>query len=295
MPQNDVEEERKIVLHEVEVFSAEIQNQIERIERCKKIRADLLASYKKFSEQKAGICPTCKQPMPLKVFEALRDDKLLDIQIQGDANNAELEKAQRVLTKVNADLAQAEKHLQKLNNAANAKFKPSDFYDREKVRKLDDDIAELNLQLTKLKASTDIQARIDELKARDAELQKKLATLEKLKKLGEDVQHRKIVACEENINSHFENVSTGEVKATCEPMLHGVPYSALSKGERLKTALEIFKTLQNHFGIEMPLFIDDAESYTINSFVELPNQIFLFKVTDEKDLTIEIKSVEENF
>ena len=88
----------------------------------------------------------------------------------------------------------------------------------------------------------------------------------------------------------FELVqSTGEYKPTCAAMLHGVPYAALSKGEQLKAALDIWRTLQKVYGVELPLMIDDAESYTRNSFVDVPNQLWLFKVSDEERLVIEVK------
>ena len=79
----------------------------------------------------------------------------------------------------------------------------------------------------------------------------------------------------------FEKYKTAEgIKETCEPLLNGVPYAALSKGEQLKASLDILQTLQTAFKIELPVFIDDAESYTSNSFVDLPNQIILFKATE---------------
>ena len=70
-------------------------------------------------------------------------------------------------------------------------------------------------------------------------------------------------------------------------MIDGVPYSSLSKGEKFKAALDILNALQSKFQRQFPLMIDDAESYTSNSFVELPNQLFLFKVT-ETDLQVSV-------
>ena len=70
-------------------------------------------------------------------------------------------------------------------------------------------------------------------------------------------------------------------------MIGGVPYSSLSKGEKLKAALDILNAVQKHYGLKMPLVIDDAESYTANSFVDLDNQLILCKVA-EADLKVAI-------
>lgn len=87
----------------------------------------------------------------------------------------------------------------------------------------------------------------------------------------------------------FETLINGTVKEICEPMIDGVPYDdGLNRGAKFKAALDILRTLQKFYSIELPIFIDDAESYTSNSFVELPNQIFLLKVS-EGDLKIEVE------
>ena len=75
--------------------------------------------------------------------------------------------------------------------------------------------------------------------------------------------------------------STDGLEECCEPMINGVPYSSsLSKGERLKAALDILNTLQKFYGVEMPVFIDDAESYTNNSRMNLPNQVIYLKAAE---------------
>ena len=88
----------------------------------------------------------------------------------------------------------------------------------------------------------------------------------------------------------FEVCINGSVKEICEPMIEGVPYSCgLNRGAKLKASLDILGTLQNFYSAELPIFIDDAESYTSNSLVELPNQLFMMKATeDEENLKIEI-------
>ena len=121
--------------------------------------------------------------------------------------------------------------------------------------------------------------------------------------LAESYIRRKIEVLESSINRHFqfvkfkmfEDFKTVEgVKDCCDPFLNGVPYAALSKGEQLKASLDILNTLQKAFGVKLPVFIDDAENYTSNSFLDIPNQIILLKAVEGvRELKFDID--EKNF
>ncbi len=101
----------------------------------------------------------------------------------------------------------------------------------------------------------------------------------------------------ESINANFESIKfkmyeilkNGEVRNICEATLNGVPYRNLSKGEKLKAALDFVKTMQKVSGVMFPLMIDDAESYTSNSLIEVPNQKIQFKVEEGQSLKIEVE------
>ena len=164
-----------------------------------------------------------------------------------------------------------------------------------RMRQLQDEVHALIELSQKLQAADKIRKRIDELVEREKSVSSQVIKLEgELAKTLKARQER-LASFEQQIDSQFEFVkfklsklqANGEVKADCVPLLNGVPYPNLSKGERLKVALDIMRTIQRKAKREMPLFIDDAESYTSNSFVDLPNQLFLFKVTDS-DLKIEV-------
>ena len=61
----------------------------------------------------------------------------------------------------------------------------------------------------------------------------------------------------------------------------------MSKGEKFKAALDALQTFQNYYGVELPLIIDDAESYTKNNLLTIPNQKIILKVVEGQDLKIE--------
>ena len=123
-----------------------------------------------------------------------------------------------------------------------------------------------------------------------------IATLEGKIARAENFQHERIKQFEEQINANFEHVRfklfdrlvDGTPREVCEAMIDGVPYQSLSKGEKLKAALDILRALQRRYGVELPLIIDDAESYTANSLVDVPNQKILLRVT-EGDLQIAVE------
>ena len=246
-------------------------------------RKSLLKQYHDVEKMPQGLCPTCGQEMPREKFIAERNAKLAQIVAEGKNSAKDIADFKKILSAFEDEL--------KLERA-----KP--VADENRLATLDRDISDLERDLAKVESAAGIKDRIKTLATREKKLNQLIATLEGQIKIAENFQQRKIELVEENISANFEFVrfklfdyfiTTGEIKPTCEAMLDGVPYSALSKGEKLKAALDIFKALQKHFGTDLPLIIDDAESYTQNSFVELPNQIFLCKVSDD-DLKITIES-----
>lgn len=41
-----------------------------------------------------------------------------------------------------------------------------------------------------------------------------------------------------------------------------VPYGSLNNGARINAGLDVIKALSHHYGVSVPLFIDNAESVT---------------------------------
>ena len=191
-------------------------------------------------------------------------------------------------------IAEIERRIAELSGEQSKLQADAELKRREQFDKIDRQITDVREQLLTFRAAQELRDRVDQLRDQQRKTNEELATVEYQIDRAKIFQQRKIELVEGAINSKFEHVqfklfdvliSTGEVKPTCEPMLHGVPYSSLSKGERLKAALDIFNTLQKFYGVELPLIIDDAESYTLNSLLDLPNQKFFFRV-EECELTI---------
>lgn len=164
------------------------------------------------------------------------------------------------------------------------------------IKTLQDEIRSLTERINTLRNEEKLQKRLEELIAEQKQANARLIEVEGRIENEQRTRQSRIVAAEKLINEQFEHVkfklfklqANGELKPDCAAMIDGVPYANLSKGEKFKAAMDILRTFQKVYGLEMPLFIDDAESYTSNSFVTIPNQLFLFKVTDD-DLKITVE------
>lgn len=257
-------------------------------------RDKLRVEFHNLKSSSAGTCPTCGQRIPVETFEAKRDEKLLEVVTDGKKIAAEIGKLETELETTDAEISKAAHIVKNLESNVQNEL------DAEKNRaeqsaKLQREIAELESEKLQLQTAAAVEKRINQLAAQERDLNQQIAEREGQLVKAEKFQHEKIRHFEEQINANFEHVKfklfdrliDGTPRETCEAMIEGVPFSALSKGEKLKAALDIFRALQKHYGVELPLILDDAESYTANSFVELPNQKFFFRVTDS-ELAIEV-------
>ena len=291
--------------------ATELRRQIDYHERKKTEaaarREELLEKYFVLANMERGKCPTCGQLIPVEKFEARREKELARIVADGQSCKAEIAEHEELLAELNDALTKvpvqvpAENQIAALKERIRTLEEKRSALESERRKKLDEleaRIGDLVQSLNRVRVVANTQKRIAELRTREQDLNRQIAEMERELALADKFLQRKIELSEARISEHFEHIrfklftyviTTGEVKPTCEVMLNGVPYSALSKGEKLKASLDIWRTLQKKLGVELPLMIDDAESYTRNSFVDVPNQIWLFKVSDAPRLTIEVK------
>lgn len=66
--------------------------------------------------------------------------------------------------------------------------------------------------------------------------------------------------------------------------MKGVPFPVANAAGKINAGLNIIKALQKHYGVLMPIFVDDAD--LVNQFPEMDNQMIYLRVTNEKRLTI---------
>jgi hypothetical protein len=79
----------------------------------------------------------------------------------------------------------------------------------------------------------------------------------------------------------------GGLNETCEVTYNGVPYSDLNNAMRINIGLDIINTLSAHYGISVPIFIDNAESVT--SLEAVNGQVIRLIVSEQnKKLNVEV-------
>ena len=184
---------------------------------------------------------------------------------KSDCINIENDNNYTVL-KAKADKLKTE--IETLKNEENSELKEKI---QSEIGELGAKIDAYNDELATIKQSENIERRIEELKLREKELAATYSQLKKQLFLTEEFMRAKVRVTETNINSHFKYVRwkmfkeriNGALEECCEPLIDGVPFSeGLNKGNKMKAALDIVNALSGYYGITLPIFIDDCESYT---------------------------------
>ena len=114
------------------------------------------------------------------------------------------------------------------------------------------------------------ERRIAELKEDARNASQALEAIEKMLYLMEEFVRFKARFVEESVNDLFRIVSfrlfreqaNGGLEERCDAVVGGVPYMGLNNGMKINAGIDIINTLSRHYGVTVPLFIDNAEAVT---------------------------------
>lgn len=158
---------------------------------------------------------------------------------------------------------------------------------KEQIEPLDKEIAKESL----LSFARKREEELREEAKNNAEI---LSALDKQLFLCEEFARFKVEYTEQAINGKFhithwklfsEQVNGG-LADCCEATFDGVPYGSLNNGMRVNVGIDVINTLSAHYGISVPLFVDNAESVT--SLRNTGTQIIRLVVSEsDKELRIE--------
>ena len=138
-------------------------------------------------------------------------------------------------------------------------------------------ISELQQQMDRLDRDLGRRAMLDYAKERMEALRQEaresgqqLEELDKLLFLCDEFSRCKVRYIEDQINGRFRLVRwklfqeqvNGGLADCCEATVDGVPYRSMNNGSRVNAGLDVIRTLSEHYGMRVPLFIDNAESVT---------------------------------
>ena len=137
------------------------------------------------------------------------------------------------------------------------------------------------------------QKRIDELETEEKKLNEEYERLAQGLYLCEEFIKTKVAMLGKNINEKFSSVQfrlfktqiNGGIQEDCEVMIptpNGlVPYSTANNAARINAGLEIIDTLAQHWGITMPVFVDNAES--VVKLKKIGSQVIRLVVSEQDE------------
>jgi len=112
--------------------------------------------------------------------------------------------------------------------------------------------------------------RIEDLREDVRNAATALEAIEKMLYLSEEYTCHKARFVEHSINSLFtiarfrlfREQANGGLEERCDVVFDGVPYIGLNNGAKINVGIDIINTLSRHYGVTVPLFVDNAESVT---------------------------------
>ena len=99
----------------------------------------------------------------------------------------------------------------------------------------------------------------------------------------------------EEINNHFGIVKwllfdyqkNGEYKEVCIPTIDGKRFGdSTNTGREIEAKLDICNSFQKFFGMQLPIFLDGAESLNDCFMPELDTQLITLAVSEDRELII---------
>lgn len=163
---------------------------------------------------------------------------------------------------------------------------------RREKSDLVDAIDNIKAKLTYREKNKATLERIEELKDEERKLAETLAKVEKEEFQCETFIKAKVKLMEDSINEKFKYVSfklfntlvNGAVEECCVATVNGVPFDSVNNAGKINAGIDIINTLCNHYDIECPVFVDNAES--VNELLECESQVVRLIVSKDKTLVI---------
>ena len=173
-------------------------------------------------------------------------------------------------------------------------------YDRD-IAAIKEEIAAVNLRIAKAKASEDSRARVGQLRQELKDTAEEMEYLEQGIHLCEEFIRTKARMVTDSINEKFRfvrfvlfrNQINGGLREVCEPTIRNaagewVEYRSANYAAQVNAQLDIVSTLMHHYGVQLPILMDQGESITEPLTVE--EQMIRFIVAaEDKEIRVEVK------
>lgn len=216
--------------------------------------------------------------------------KEIDSQIQNvmcqelDIREINVDNFKQKTTILKSEISTLQKELTQLNIKVDQYLKQS----KEEIQHCLDRIKEIDKKLNIVEQNKKSELLYNQLQQQMQEYLSKKDELQKMCDLSSDFIQFKCQEITQSVNNCFEvvkwnlfkfNKTDGELKEYCEPEVNGREYKDLSASTKIIAGLDIIKAFQKHFGISLPIFIDNSESITY--FPEMDAQSIKLYVQEE--------------
>lgn len=139
-----------------------------------------------------------------------------------------------------------------------------------RVRQIQDQLALVRRVLAQEAVRERTLQRIEMLREDARNAAQALEAIEKQLWLMKEFVRYKAQALEDSVNIHFRlaafrlfrRQANGGLEERCDVVVDGVPYGSLNNGMRINAGIDIINALSLHYGVRVPLFIDNAEAVT---------------------------------
>lgn len=253
------------------------------LEDSKLLKADIAALQARLQEKEDRLhdlrvaCAAAEQALKEYVApEAPVIEDLPDYQRRKDAIQRSLDNAHRRIERLRAD-KQAER----------------DRLESE-YQEITTKILENNAVLAKEQQLVDTRRRVIELQEEQRKCAAQVEEMDRMIDMCEEFARYRVQSVEDSVNRQFELARfrlfneqiNGGLADCCDVMVGGVPYADLNSAMQINVGLDIINTLSAHYGVRVPLFIDNAESVT--HLQEIDTQTVRLVVSErDKELRLE--------
>ena len=157
----------------------------------------------------------------------------------------------------------------------------------------------INAALAKIDANERLMERIEQLKAEQRECGQKVADQEQIVYLLDEFVMAKMNLLSDRINAKFKKVRfklweqliNGGIKETCTMQINTngsyVDYSDANNAAKIIGGLDVIEALSELYGVEAPIFLDNAEAIDSYNTPKTSAQLILLEVSDDETLHVE--------
>lgn len=131
-------------------------------------------------------------------------------------------------------------------------------------------ILENDAVLAKEQQLVDTRRRVTKLQEEQRSCAAQVEEMDRMIEMCEEFARYRVQSVEDSVNRQFKLARfrlfneqiNGGLADCCDVTVNGVPYADLNSAMQINVGLDIINTLSAHYGVHVPLFIDNAESVT---------------------------------